>query len=35
MRTLIKRTAIAAFNYGLLSTDTTAAIFRIFALRDH
>lgn len=34
MRTLIKRAAIDAFNYGLISSKTTAALFRIFRLSD-
>jgi hypothetical protein len=35
MRTLIKRATIAAFNHGLISDTATAAVFRIFRLREH
>lgn len=35
MRTLIKRAAIFAFNHGLISSSTTAAIFRLFKLRNY
>jgi hypothetical protein len=35
MRTLIKRAAIAAFNRGVISSATTAGLFRILKLRDH
>jgi len=35
MRTLLKRAAMAAFNHGLISISTNAALFRILRLREH